>query len=534
MRRASALRLSILAWSGALLAATSLAGSASSTIDDRWPKTEKAPPAKEAGRAVVTDFGATGQGIVDDTDAIQLAINSLAATGGVVHFPAGLYLVLGPLVLPHNGATFNTRQPPFAFTGTGAFFEGRNGGVPSGGSILNLLYAAGPKIATYGLGLFELSGITLADYGDDAQPFLYTTNTTLHVHDAGFFGSKPGVAAQNDAIVLGGTSAISIGGPSPNAPFQGYGTVIRDNYFNRVRRVVYGRVYANGVVVTGNTSWQQCGSGLPNGAAIELDGDPDGVTPQVNGGWYVAGNLIEVGNYTYGVKARESQRSAFIGNSFYDPTPLTAAYYFFEPSGKLNYVAAGFHDDNVPFVEDLATGVDRSTVLNFHQSQESLFVQPVRLTAPFVLESAGAVIPSGPRLRNPSGAELSYQMAGETGVEFFYTPEGGNAVDLWQVMDLGGGTIIQDLKGQDARLRNQNGSVKVQASPGSPAELGDTNGIGLRVNAGALTLTGSGVQILSGSGAPTAAAPDGSLYLRTDGAAGTTLYVRTGGVWVAK
>ena len=29
---------------------------------------------------------------------------------------------------------------------------------------------------------------------------------------------------------------------------------------------------------------------MPGGAAIELHGDPDGTTPQVNGGWYVAGN----------------------------------------------------------------------------------------------------------------------------------------------------------------------------------------------------------------------------------------------------
>lgn len=39
--------------------------------------------------------------------------------------------------------------------------------------------------------------------------------------------------------------------------------------------------------------------------------------------------------------------------------------------------------------------------------------------------------------------------------------------------------------------------------------------------------------ITSGTGAPTAPEPDGSIYLRTDGAAATTLYVRVGGAWLA-
>lgn len=37
----------------------------------------------------------------------------------------------------------------------------------------------------------------------------------------------------------------------------------------------------------------------------------------------------------------------------------------------------------------------------------------------------------------------------------------------------------------------------------------------------------------AGVGAPSAAEPNGSIYLRTDGAVGTTLYARVSGVWVA-
>lgn len=41
----------------------------------------------------VKDFGAVGDGIADDTDSIQDAIDSLSTTGGVIYFPYGEYLI---------------------------------------------------------------------------------------------------------------------------------------------------------------------------------------------------------------------------------------------------------------------------------------------------------------------------------------------------------------------------------------------------------------------------------------------------------
>lgn len=41
----------------------------------------------------VLDFGATGDGVTNDTVAVQNAINSLAVTGGVVYFPSGEYRI---------------------------------------------------------------------------------------------------------------------------------------------------------------------------------------------------------------------------------------------------------------------------------------------------------------------------------------------------------------------------------------------------------------------------------------------------------
>lgn len=47
----------------------------------------------------VKDFGAVGNGVADDTSAIQAAITSLSATGGSVYFPKGEYLVSASLAV---------------------------------------------------------------------------------------------------------------------------------------------------------------------------------------------------------------------------------------------------------------------------------------------------------------------------------------------------------------------------------------------------------------------------------------------------
>jgi hypothetical protein len=45
---------------------------------------------------------------------------------------------------------------------------------------------------------------------------------------------------------------------------------------------------------------------------------------------------------------------------------------------------------------------------------------------------------------------------------------------------------------------------------------------------------GNNLKVYNGYGAPSISADNGSLYLRQDGAAATTLYVRIAGAWVGK
>jgi hypothetical protein len=62
---------------------------------------------------------------------------------------------------------------------------------------------------------------------------------------------------------------------------------------------------------------------------------------------------------------------------------------------------------------------------------------------------------------------------------------------------------------------------------------GSLAAVTLGVRPTASTAASSTPTISSGSGAPTASEPNGSIYLRTDGAAATTIYVRAAGAWTA-
>ena len=79
---------------------------------------------------VVTDFGATGDGATDDTDAFETAIDSAAQTGGSVLIPAGIYQISQTLTLPDGvrmrgeGMGSELLQTPYngsllRFTGSG-------------------------------------------------------------------------------------------------------------------------------------------------------------------------------------------------------------------------------------------------------------------------------------------------------------------------------------------------------------------------------------------------------------------------------
>ncbi len=95
----------------------------------------------------VKSYGAKGDGITDDTNAIQAALNSFDDAGGILYFPKGHYLVSQPLIFPTlstdalitpyikilgaNGVSTGTIDERtctlFNYTGDGALFDLRKG-----------------------------------------------------------------------------------------------------------------------------------------------------------------------------------------------------------------------------------------------------------------------------------------------------------------------------------------------------------------------------------------------------------------------
>lgn len=411
----------------------------------------------------VVAYGALGDGTTDDSAAVIAAIAAAsAAGGGTVLFPVGTYRIDSQIVLPNDGGGV-PKQKPIKFQGSGPLFTGQ-AGSPNGGSILDLRYVGSPaKIDTRGLGLLQIADLTLEDTTDGTTAFIQTTNTTLLIYRTSFFGKTAGATAVQDAIVLGGTGAVNDG--SATSFFQGYGTVIRDNYFARIRRGVYGRRAANGVAVIANTWWNTCGG------VAALESDASGGT---NAGWYIAGNLIEETNYTYAFKFTAStSQSALIGNNIYDHGGVTTAHYRFEDGlNTYNLVIAGFHDDVVTALSEAGNSVGKNTYLTSHQTQTSSWVQPWAFTNTVQFVNAG----SGPQIVDASGNYWRNYDNQADGSRFYFQwkPNGGSAEDIAFVHRASAtDTRIQLLGSGDSSVRATTSQMRVYAAIGQALFFGD-------------------------------------------------------------
>src|SRR3989338_2706003 len=67
----------------------------------------------------VKDYGAVGDGVTDDTEAIQAAFNSFTDKYGTLYFPSGTYKITNTLTLPTNSSAEN--HTGLAIQGVGCF-----------------------------------------------------------------------------------------------------------------------------------------------------------------------------------------------------------------------------------------------------------------------------------------------------------------------------------------------------------------------------------------------------------------------------
>ena len=425
----------------------------------------------------VENYGVLADG-TDKTTELQACLDSLSTTGGgVLNFPKGTIVIEGQITIPDNNLTTNPKTPSWKWIGQGALFDGR-GGEPLGGTILDLRYSGTlGKIVTYGLGLVDITGITFRETGTASTPFIYTTYTTLHIHGNGFYGNKIGVLCDQDAIVLGGTTQIE-GPKGDNVGFQGYGTIIEGNYFNKIRRAVYGRCFFNANVITKNTVWNKCGSNLPNGAAIEIDGDPDNVGVQTAAGNIIAYNLIEMVNYPYGVKIVDGQKNSCLANNFYDPTYHTLGYYYMDTAAKYNYILGGYHDDTYTFI---GGNSDENTSINPHQGTKSIHQEKQLFKAELQHKPLNNTsVPKSMELINNLDDSIYYRHENSR-FTFYHAPAGGATVPLFTMRNYTGGVIEARVRGTDCILV-ADGSLRVRSALDTNLTLGDASNVAQTIN----------------------------------------------------
>jgi Pectate lyase superfamily protein len=298
-------------------------------------------------------YGAKCDGATDDTAALQAAINAASSTGngGTIFIPAGTCLISGAITIPYistaAGATDLPRQVPFHITGVSSTANGYWNGLQNYGSVLDMRFAGDAthqaKFDTRGAGMLEIDNVVLADGGSDTLPFIFTTNTTLSIHNMAFSGT----GHLQDAIILGATTtAYNQQNSTATAEFQGYGTDISNVFYNNLRRAVTFGQQANSVMVFNNTLSQNTGDASSTvGAPFFFYGNDYGNV--------IENGIIEVTNYTYVVAVTNLDGVTNYNNTFsnigiWDDNGFTIGGYYLGVNGAYNMVYLGHMNSALP------------------------------------------------------------------------------------------------------------------------------------------------------------------------------------------
>jgi hypothetical protein len=230
----------------------------------------------------------------DETAEFRILLDSLhAAGGGIIEFNEGEYIFNGMINIPndYNGSNIPKMRNQI-WRGTGGHQSG-NGQDATSGTVIRLGFTGSSegRIRTHGSGNWEVDGITFKA-SSGTTPMIHTTLTTLNFHDMAFVGHTTG-GGNLDCIILGGTTAFLVPPDSTAAMgFQGYGTHLRNIYFNKVRRGIELKTYANSVFMSELNFWNGCGGDY----AVVIDAPAD-----VNAGNVLENSLIEITAYVAGV-----------------------------------------------------------------------------------------------------------------------------------------------------------------------------------------------------------------------------------------
>lgn len=146
----------------------------------------------------VQDYGAVGDGVADDTNAIQDAINAVGTSGGgTVYFPAGVYKITDTLFVRYSGVTLIGESEGSTTIAANTDFVGTGGSIPDTMLQFNDHTASG-KLFHLGMRDITLNSIyyTGSDGSNPAVTCLFHANWVhyMNIERCTFYGANTGAA----------------------------------------------------------------------------------------------------------------------------------------------------------------------------------------------------------------------------------------------------------------------------------------------------------------------------------------------------
>ena len=414
-----------------------------------------------SGRVGAT-YNVAAYGIYPNGMDCRAALQALLDTmynngGGTLEFNSGTYRVSGRLKPKWTTACVG-KSVPLKVTGTGAFMQGQLSlGVQAGGTILRYVGSDSILWDLRGVGLTEFTGLTMMDTTHGMTIFIRSTLNTVHVHDCSFFGDKSQYSADDIGIVLGsykrGTpdGLCADGDTTINSGFQGYGTVIRDNFFNGISYGVWGRHNANGIHILNNTWWNNCGGW----AAVRFGTNGNYNLSASN---LISGNLIESSWYQNGIALYNSSKAIICENQFYDHTDTCDFDIYLDQYSTFCYVEAQFcNTDTAKIVRDMS---GTATLFITEQNFNSQFRQGLRVWKNLEYRD----LSTKSMVNVTSTGEKMYQVYQSSGVSQYVENSPPTAVKLFNVRDGGSNTRILELSGSSANYFDSPGDMRFRAT----------------------------------------------------------------------
>jgi hypothetical protein len=475
--------------------------------------------AKLAQYVSVKDFGAVGDGVADDTAAIQAALNFASS----VFLPDGTYLITDSLYMLSDGQEFS---------GTGIITM--NAGLGKPALYIGAQDASGTPVAAAILNVkvrdIRFLGTGTKTIGSAGVCFVKATTTTLDsIYCWGWHGG----------ITVTGLSIINTF-INPDLRYNTYG--VYDPSTNPMVSDLQGSQFFGGRIEANEREGVLIGS--PNikfiGSCIEGNGQVanggDGTSPEVTiTGGSTGGNIEFHGCYmeTAAANTSEAMIEVAIGSIPRYVSIIGGEYFASDAASRF-------------IIKSRSTSTTQSFLIEGGLFSGFLNYVSATISGNSAVQIAPTFATEAPVLSDDvtaTGGAALWQWDRAFGVRTNqqFLSDNTNGIQASKIT-LTAAAASNSIAMTTGSLVQLGGTGRTIWSDGTNINVGVSNvnvilgGAQSNVSVGQLQVGVSGPQIFSGSAAPTFSATKGSLYLRTGGGAGSTFYVNESGstTWTAK